>query len=136
MILIRYFFLFITGLAGGFIVGGGVFAFITMIGIFPRLADRTNTAKYIKLYESGIIWGGSLGNLVIIFPLYLPLGNIFLALIGVFSGIFVGCLAMALAEVLKVIPIFAERVKLKYGMGWVLFSIALGKGLASLYQLW
>ncbi|MFA9464254.1 MAG: stage V sporulation protein AB [Velocimicrobium sp.] len=124
------------GLSGGFIVGAGVFAFITMIGIFPRLADRTNTASRIKLYETAIIWGGSIGNVIIIFNLNCHLGTPILSLFGLFSGIYVGCLAMALAEELKVIPIFVQRAKLKYGIVIVILAIALGKGIGTLYQFW
>ena len=107
-----------------------------MIGIFPRLADRTNTASYIKTYESAIIWGGTIGNLVIIFEIKCYLGILLIILFGLFSGIYVGCLAMALAEELKVIPIFVERTKLKYGLGYIIGAIAIGKGLGSLYQFW
>ena len=52
-----------------------------------------------------------------------------------FAGVFVGCLAMALAEVLKVIPIFAMRVKLTCGMPFVVAAIAIGKGVGSFLQL-
>lgn len=136
LILIKSILLCSIGLAGGIAIGGGIFAFITMLGVFPRLADRTNTANYIKTYESAIIWGGSLGNIVIIFDIKIIFGIPFLLIFGLFSGIYVGCLAMALAEVLKVIPIFAERAKLKYGMVYVMLAIAIGKGIGSLFQFW
>ena len=53
-------------------------------------------------------------------------------LIGVFAGIFVGCLSIALSEVLDGIPIFARRVKLKMGLSIAVVAIALGKTVGSL----
>ncbi|MEG1991770.1 MAG: stage V sporulation protein AB [Acetivibrio sp.] len=131
---IKYILLVVIGISGGFAVGGGIFAFITKIGVFPRLADRTNTVKNIKLYENAIIWGGTLGNLILIFEFHPKMGILGLVTYGIFSGIYVGCLAMSLAEVLDVIPVFAERVGIKYGMAWIILSIALGKGLGAFYQ--
>lgn len=134
--LIKSLVLCLIGISGGFIVGGGIFAFITMIGTFPRLADRTNTAKHIKGYENAIISGGIIGNMIVIFDIILPIGSVGLVIFGLFSGIYVGCLAMALAESLKVMPVFVERIKLRYGMAFVIFALALGKGIGSLYQFW
>ena len=136
MILIKNILLCLIGVSGGFIIGGGVFAFITMLGVFPRLADRTNTASNIKLYETAIMWGGCVGNIILIFDLECRLGVLILLLFGLFSGVFVGCLAMTIAEALKVIPIFVDRVKLKYGLAFIILAIALGKGLGTLYQFW
>lgn len=136
MILIKNIILCIIGISGGFVIGGGVFAFITMLGVFPRLADRTNTASNIKIYEDAIIWGGCIGNLILIFNFKISFGIPLLLLFGLFSGIFVGCLAMTIAEALKVIPIFVDRIKLKYGLAFIILAIALGKGLGSLYQFW
>ena len=54
---------------------------------------------------------------------------------GGFSGMFVGCLAMALAEILNVVPIFANRIQLKKGMVYVIQSIALGKAVGAFMQM-
>ena len=47
--------------------------------------------------------------------------------IGGFFGIFVGCLAIALAEVLDGIPIFTRRMRLRKGLNTIMISVALGK---------
>lgn len=52
-----------------------------------------------------------------------------------FAGIFVGSLAMSLAESLKVIPIMFKRTKLATGIPVIVVMIALGKGLGTFYQL-
>ena len=58
MTLINAIFLSFIGLASGFVVAAGIFAFITMLGIIPRLAQRTGTADHIYGYEWMIILGG------------------------------------------------------------------------------
>lgn len=134
--LIKNIILLVIGLAGGFTIAGGVFAFITMIGIIPRLASRTGTAKYMLLFENAIIAGGILGNLIYIFEWHVPISIVGIIVFGFFTGIFTGCLAMALAEVLNVIPIFVNRVRLTQGISFVVLAIALGKGLGAFYQLY
>ena len=134
--MIRYSLLAIIGFAGGLIVAAGVFAFITLLGVLNRLASKTNTAKHILLYENMVILGGILGNTWFIYQWDIPFGIIGLILFGLFSGIFVGCQAMALAEVLDVIPIFAKRIKIKYGMPFIVASIAIGKAVGALFQLY
>lgn len=133
--LIRNCFSILIGLSGGAVVGAGVFGFITMIDIFPRLADRTNTAHYIKWYEWCIILGGTIGNIITVLHTKIYGGMGILILFGIFTGIFVGCLAMAIAEVLKVLPIFVQRTKLTKGLAWAVLALALGKGLGAFYQL-
>ena len=51
------------------------------------------------------------------------------------AGVFVGCLAVALAEVIKTFPIFVMRTKLKWGIPYIALSLALGKMAGSLYGL-
>lgn len=121
------------GLSCGFLVAGGIFALITSIGIVPRIAGKTHTGKYVRTYEMCIFMGGSLGNIFILYNLEFMIGVIGAGLFGLFSGIFVGCLATALAETLNVTAIFSRRVNLLFGMGFVVLSIALGKLVGSLW---
>ncbi len=134
MILIKDAALVILGLSFGFSVSAGIFAFITMLGIIPRLAARTNTAKYIYTYEKMIILGGTLGNIWMLFQVHIPLSVVAVCAYGVFSGIFVGCLVMALAEMLRVIPIMVNRIQIKEGFPLIATAIALGKMTGTLFQ--
>lgn len=134
--LIRYLLLFLIGISGGCVVAAGVFAFITMIGIFPRFAGRTHTAPHIYLYETMVIWGGIIGNLIIVFDIHVPISIVGLALFAFFSGVYVGCLAIALAEVLNVFPIFVKRANMTCGLPWIVLFLALGKCFGSFYQLY
>lgn len=135
--LIKNILLIIIGVSGGAVIAAGIFAFITMIGVFPRLASRTNTSIYIYQYETAIITGGIAGNLITVFKPEIPIiGTVGLILFGVFSGIYVGCLAMALAENLKVMPVLVQRTGLKQGMPWIIAALAFGKAMGSWYQLY
>ena len=134
MMLIRESVLGFLGLCSGFAVASGIFAFITMLGIVPRLAARTHTARRISWYERAILIGGTLGNIWFLFEIPLPLSVVFLCLVGLFDGIFVGCLAMALAEMLKALPIMVNRLQLKEGFPLIVSAIALGKLTGALFQ--
>lgn len=132
--LIKQIALGVLGLSGGLAVAAGIFAFITMLGIVPRLAARTGTVRHIYFYENAIILGGALGNIWYLFQFPLPLSHIFLGALGLFSGIFVGCLAMALAETLRLLPIMINRTQIQQGFPLVVLGIALGKMAGTLLQ--
>ncbi len=122
------------GICFGVTVAGGVFAFITMLDVVPRLAHRTGTATHIYMYENVVIVGGTAGNLWILFCDRMPVTGIGLAMYGLFAGVFVGCLAMALAENLRVMPIFAKRLAIQQGIAFLVLAIALGKMAGTIFQ--
>ena len=132
----------IMGFSSGLLVSAGVFTVLFVVGLVPRFAGKTNTARYELFYEECIIFGSVLACILSVFPIESSLGAMMthvsflcqalLVLIGIFAGIFVGCLAIALAEVLDGIPIFARRVKLKKGLDIAIFSVAIGKVTGSL----
>lgn len=124
------------GLSGGVAVAAGVFALITMIGMVPRVAARTSSGKFAYWYETTILLGGTIGSALTVYEIRLPLGWIGMAVIGVFSGMFVGCLSMALAESLRVLPIFSHRLRLSVGFPFLILALAVGKGFGTFYQLY
>ena len=134
LMFLREVLLAVIGLTAGGMVAAGIFAFIVMIGIITRLASRTCTAAYTSIYENAIVLGGTLGNIWNVYAVNVPLGYVLLVMFGLFSGIFVGCLAMALAEVLKVFPILVRRVGLVEGLPALVASVAAGKFAGSLIQ--
>lgn len=122
----------LLGLSAGGVVAAGVFAFLAIIGVFPRLMGRTKT-KHIFLYETLIVLGGILGNVSDIYELPIHLGgNLALGIFGMTSGIFVGCLVMSLAETLKALPVINRRIGLAVGLQYVILAVALGKLAGSL----
>jgi stage V sporulation protein AB len=121
----------VIGLSGGLVVAGGLFAFIIGLGIAADFADRTNTADRILLYEDCVALGGIAGNLVSVFQIHIPYGAWLLPVFGALSGVFVGCWAMALAEILNLFPIFLRRLKIVRYISVFILSIAIGKGIGS-----
>ena len=126
---------YVGGIFFGVAVAAGLFAFITTVGVVTRLAAGTKTARYLMLYETLAIVGMTLANGFDFFGWRLPLGVIFRGTCGVFTGVFVGCLAAALAEVVNVFPVMTRRIKLKVGMPYLVVAFALGKGIGAWYEL-
>ncbi len=129
----------LIGLSAGMIVAGGLFSFISGLGVISDFADRTHTGEHILLYEDSVALGGIIGNIIFIYHIAIPHGTWLVPFFGLFSGIFVGCWAMALAEMLNVFPIFIRRVKLVRGIQWLILGVAIGKGIGALvffYNRW
>jgi len=129
----RQLFLVFVGASAGGVIAAGIFAFLAIIGVVPRLIGVTHTGEHILLYETMLILGGSAGNLMDLF--HVPLagfGGIFLVLWGISSGIFVGCLVMSLAETLKALPVLGRRLRLAVGIQYVILSVAAGKFVGSM----
>ena len=120
------------GLSGGLLVAGGMYALVTTLGVINRLAQDTHTAQDMLLYEECVIWGGTVGNIIFVFNVNVPLGIAGLLLFGVVAGIYAGCLAVALAEVIKTFPVFMMRTNITKGFGWIILLLALGKGIGGL----
>ena len=124
-------------LAAGFATAGGFVAFISLIGVVPRLSAVTKTASHIPLYETSLALGLIFMNIISLYPVDLSwIPDIIAALIintgGLFTGIFVGCLAGALAEVV----IISRRVKLRKGIPYFIKAAAVGKCLGSFLQFY
>ena len=124
------------GFSSGVVVAGGVFAFIAMIGIVPRLAQKTETIKKIPFYEDIIVIGGLFGTTTMFINYDFSYLNFFavilIILFSFFTGMFIGILAVSLAEVLNVMPIFTRRLRIVKGLSIFVLFIALGKMIGSL----
>ncbi|MBD5545581.1 MAG: hypothetical protein HDR01_15395 [Lachnospiraceae bacterium] len=148
--LIRYLILALFGICAGFFVAGGVFTVLISVGLVPRFAGKSHTADKIFLYEEMVVFGVLLGILFSIFHEALPIGswivkhgiinahtwkligNVILCFYGFFAGVFEGCLALAIAEMLDSIPIFARRISFRKGLGIAILVVAVGKLAGSL----
>ncbi|MEG1847610.1 MAG: stage V sporulation protein AB [Lachnospiraceae bacterium] len=132
----------LIGVSGGLLVSGGVFTVFVTVGLVPRLAAKTHTNNRVFFYENAIGLGTIVGCAVSVFPQsfemghYMaaryPIGQCILMLFGIFAGIFVGCFALAIAEMLDAIPIFLRRVSLYKGLVIVVAAMAFGKVCGSL----
>ncbi len=152
--ILKFLFLAFIGVSYGLLAAAGVFTVLVAVGLVPRFAGKTHTAKKVFLYEEMVILGTIAGSFVSVFPEYSQfgalwqqnfpqlqafgngLGVIFQAVFGLFSGMFIGCLALAIAEMLDSIPIFTRRIAFRHGIGLVILSMAIGKLCGSLFYYW
>lgn len=118
---------FFSAFSMGVIVSGGIFSFIAMIGIIPRLAQKTKTTKYIRHYENVIIGSGLWGASTIVFKYELNLPAPLIMVLALCGGIFLGSLAVSITEVLDVIPILARRANILSSLKYLVLALALGK---------
>ena len=122
------------GLAAGLAVGAGFVAFLTVLGIIPRLVQLSKSDTATQLYELAVVIGVLSGTFLSFDDLTISLPKIVLAVWGAFHGIFIGMLAAALTEVLNVFPILTRRIGLEQSLLWFLMAIVLGKIAGSLFQ--
>lgn len=120
-------FMILYGLCAGGLIAGSFLAFLSMLGVIPRLSGLTKSMKYARTYESFVAMGGVFGSLWYIYRWPIRAGSSLLIIYGLFGGIFVGCMIGALAETIKSLPIFSRRLKLRSGIPYVIYGIALGK---------
>lgn len=150
----RQLFLILLGAGYGLLAAAGVFTVFVAVGLVPRFAGKTHTARKIFLYEEMVVFGTLIGSMVTVFPEYfqvgaylrqsLPewinvwecLGYIVQVIYGLFSGMFIGCLALAIAEMLDSIPILTRRISFRHGIGLAILGVAIGKLCGSLFYFW
>ena len=130
----REIFMSVIALLAGAGVSAGVFAFVLVIGIVPRILEYSRIENII-LVENVMICGVVVGNIssVAAGQFALPAGEIIIAVYGLCVGTFVGCIAVALAEILHTFPIIFKRMKLRAGLGIIIIFMALGKTAGALY---
>lgn len=143
-------FLAVLGASYGLLAAAGVFTVLVAVGLVPRFAGKTHTGNKVVLYEEMVIFGTLFGCVLSIFTRYCQLaawlqqrfpgqeeilfavGNALQAVFGLFAGMFIGCLALAIAEMLDSIPIFARRISFRHGLGLAILGMAAGKFCGSL----
>ncbi len=131
---IRHIFMGLCGLAAGVGVSAGTFAFLIVVGVIPRMIGKANRAAETLHFENAVICGGIAGTVLSVFPgISIPFGVPLLCIYGLSAGIFVGCIAVALAEILDTFPITFRRLHIKEGLCGVMFAMALGKCLGALF---
>ena len=121
----------IIGLSAGATAAGGLFSFIIGLGVVSDFADRTHTGEHVMLYEDSIALGGIAGTIFSIYKITIPYGAWLVPVFGIFGVIFVGCWAMALAEILNLFPIFIRRIKILRCIPYIILGIAIGKGIGA-----
>ncbi|MBM6619947.1 stage V sporulation protein AB [Bacillus suaedaesalsae] len=131
---IKYLLVIFIGLAGGLAVGAGIVAFLSVLGIIPRLTQLTKTVAYVQGYEWGIVGGAIIGGILSLRDYSFFMSSYWLIPLGAMYGIFVGMLAAALTEVLNVFPILSKRMGIYDRIIILLMAIVMGKIVGSLYH--
>jgi stage V sporulation protein AB len=132
--IIKIIFTIFIGFSGGLSVGAGYVAFLTVLGIIPRLTQLTKTMKKIQMYEWGVVLGAVVGTLAMFQDIHLHLSSFILIIFGLSGGIFVGMMTAALTEVLNVWPILAKRIGVDDKIVILLMALVLGKIIGSLFH--
>lgn len=123
-----------VGLAGGLAVGIGFVAFLTVLGIIPRLTQLTKTGHRIHAYEWAVIISVVIASLFDLRNWSIRLYSGLLIPIGLANGLFIGMLAAALTEVLNVLPILSKRIGMEGKLILLLMALVFGKIAGSLFQ--
>lgn len=128
----------VVSFACGVAVSAGTFAFILVIGVVPRMIRKMNLADKVICFENMIVLGVLTGAVfsIIEWEERLPvawIGHLLLGVYGFVAGMFVGCIAVALAEILNTFPILFRRLYINRGLSFVMIAMALGKTIGSLY---
>ncbi|WP_337019905.1 stage V sporulation protein AB [Oceanobacillus massiliensis] len=124
----------VIGFSGGLAVGAGFVAFITVLGIIPRLIQLSKTETLIRVYSASVILGLIMGTYFSFAAVSYNQPLIALASWGLLHGIFNGMLAAALTEVLNVFPILSRRIGMDNYLLILLMAIVFGKIAGSLFQ--
>ena len=61
--------LWIMGISSGIMVSAGVFTVLFVVGLVPRFAGRTDTARCELFYEECLIFGALLADILSVFPI-------------------------------------------------------------------
>ena len=124
----------VIGFAGGIAVGSGFLAFLTVLGIIPRLTQLSKSDNLLKLYGACVILGSLFGTFISFTTVSFKQSFGTLLIWGLFQGIFNGMLAAALTEILNVFPILSKRIRMSKYLLWLLMAIVFGKIAGSLFQ--
>lgn len=138
MMLISHLLIGLLAITCGIAVSAGTFAFILVIGVVPRMIKKNNMGNHIFAIENSIVFGVMVGAIFSVFEwkacFPIPwMAHVMIAIYGLAAGIFVGCIAVALAEILNTFPILFRRLYINRGLSWVMIAMAFGKLAGSMY---
>lgn len=128
--------LIVLGFLAGTGISAGTFAFLLVIGVVPRMIRTSKLKNKIILLENVIVAGIVTGTFLSYWHgeiLAGLIGNLLVICFGAGAGVFVGCIAVALAEILDTFPIIFRRMNLSGGLEAVMFAMAFGKMAGSFF---
>lgn len=132
--MLAYVLLGLIGLAGGGAIAGAYVVVVSTLGVYTRLAAWAKEGRHLFRIELLLLAGTVLGTIVTNYDVSLPFGSIGLGVLGLFFGIYTGCLAAAIADVVKLFPIFCRRVHLRKGLPYIIALVGAGKAIGTYVQ--
>lgn len=143
--LLRRAILILLGFFAGSAVSAGAFAFLLVIGVIPRMLRTARLTDRVLLAENIIMLGTLTGCILSLWErqslsqtqgLYQIIGFFLICIYGFSAGIFVGCIAVSLAEILHTFPILFRRFRLTQGLEWLMCAMAIGKLCGALFSFY
>lgn len=120
-------------------VAAGTFAFLLVVKVIPRMMQKAGLEHKVIYIENMVVKGVAFGTVFSLFHwkkkwLFALLGRALLSIFGICAGVFTGCIAVALAEILDTFPVFFRRLQIREEwLSWLLFVMAIGKMVGSLF---
>lgn len=130
----KYIIMIVMGLAAGGAIAGAYVALVASLGVYTRLEGWSGYGKRTLRLETIVLLGTTIGDILTLYNIPVPIGQAGLLISGLFFGIFIGCLAAALADMVKLFPILCRRVKLRHGLPYIIAAVGLGKTVGCLIQ--
>ncbi len=121
-----------VGFCEGLLTGGSVIALVVILEVIPRICEFSGTEKYTWIYDDFTVLGAVWGSLSAYISIKFNFGIIPVIVWGLFSGTFVGIVAVALADVLDVIPVVLKRLRIENYVTVFVITMLLGRMLGAL----
>lgn len=148
--LIRQLLLIAAGASYGLLSAAGVFTVLVAVGLIPRFAGKTHTARYVLLYEEMVIFGTLAGCFITVFQSTVS-GEAFCGssfprneTVDGNGGSSTGGIRIVFRDVYRMpgagyrgdagqYSHFARRISFRHGLGWAVLGMAAGKICGSLF---
>lgn len=121
----------LVGFCGGVATGGGLVAFLAVLGVITRVIEILNNKQYLIASKIIILLGVVSSSFMYFLNLTVSLPKITALLIGVIMGIFVGMIVGALAETLDIVTSITDILDIPKWIYLIVLVIILGKVLGS-----
>ena len=133
--IIKSLFIIFIGFAGGLSVGAGYVAFLTVLGIIPRLTQLTKTMKMIQMYEWAVVFGAVAGTIGHVYRIpHLHLSLIYSNCIWLSRRNLCWNDGCSINRGINVWPILAKRIGVEEKIVILIMALVFGKIVGSLFQ--
>jgi stage V sporulation protein AB len=126
-------FLIILGISGGAAVGTAVLAIYAVFDFVSMLREYCSYEHFDHRLEFFVLSGALFSTVFYHFKFKVPVPILFLPLIGLFFGGFIGLLVASMSDVIGLIPLLSSKRKERISIPIMIFFMAIGRSVGSLY---